>query len=354
LGQLPRYYLEIALIVGVAFMAPFLYAFESTVRATALLGVFLVAGIRVLPSINRVLVGFGAARAGTAPLDHLVSDLSNAEEHREQPDVHISSHPLRGGKLELFDVGFKYESRSDFALQNVSCEVNPGESVAFVGQSGVGKSTLLDIMLGLLEPDRGRITIAGAALSGVRGAWQASVGYVPQAVAVLDASIRDNVAFGDRDADIDDAIVWESLRQSEMADYVRSLPNGLDTKVGEGGARLSGGQRQRLGLARALFPAPSVLVLDEATSALDTETEARIISTIETLKGSMALVLVTHRLATVRFCDRIYFLEQGRIVESGSFETLVRSNEAFARLVLLAGVEIPLNGDNEPGGWVPA
>jgi ABC-type multidrug transport system fused ATPase/permease subunit len=149
------------------------------------------------------------------------------------------------------------------------------------------------------------------------------------------------VAFGDRAETVDDERVWASLQAAELADFVRSLPDGLETRVGEAGVRLSGGQRQRLGLARALFPSPRVLVLDEATSALDADTESRIMRTIEALKGSMALVLVTHRLATVRFCDRVYLLERGRIVGSGTFATLMHDHEGFAQLVTLAGVTLP-------------
>jgi ABC-type multidrug transport system fused ATPase/permease subunit len=353
LGQLPRYYLEVALIVGVALMASVLYSIETTAHATALLGLFLAAGIRVLPSLNRVLVGFGAARAATAPLDHLIAVLVNAEDHRMLPGAKVCFHPLPAGKLELTNVDFTYESSPDLTLDGISCEVRPGESVAFVGRSGAGKSTLLDIMLGLLEPQGGDITIGDVALNEVRGAWQASVGYVPQTVALLDATIRDNVAFGDRDGDIDDAAVWESLRRSELAEFVCSLPHGLDTTVGEGGARLSGGQRQRLGLARALVTTPRVLVLDEATSALDTDTESRIISTIDSLKGSMALILVTHRLAAVRSCDRIYLMDRGRIVGCGDFDSLARSDEGFARLVLLAGVEAPAERDSHAGDGAP-
>lgn len=257
LGQIPRYYLEVALIVGVACMAFVLYSVEPTSHATALLGLFLVAGLRCLPSLNRVLVGVGAARAASAPLKQIVEDLGKAEQARERPSSPDSAGRLRAATLELVDVDFTYESRAVPALAGISCRVGPGESVAFVGPSGAGKSTLLDILLGLLEPLGGAITVDGVPMREVRGRWQASVGYVPQVVGLLDASIRDNVAFGERSSAVEDAVVWESLRVAELADFVRSLPERLDTVVGESGARLSGGQRQRLGLARALFPAPS-------------------------------------------------------------------------------------------------
>ena len=196
LGQIPRYYLEVALIVGVAGMAFVLYSAEPTSHATALLGLFLVAGLRCLPSLNRVLVGVGAARAAAAPLMQIVADQAEAEQTRDGAPARPLSTRFRAPTLELVDVDFTDQPRTAPALVGISCRVGPGGSVAFVGASGAGKSTLLDVMLGLLQPRAGVVTVDGLPMREIRGPWQAAVGYVPQVVGLLDASLRDNVSFG--------------------------------------------------------------------------------------------------------------------------------------------------------------
>jgi ABC-type multidrug transport system fused ATPase/permease subunit len=239
------------------------------------------------------------------------------------PPTEASVAPLHLREaLRLENVTFRYPTRTEPALRHVSFEVRAGESVGIVGPTGSGKSTLLDVVLGFITPDAGSIEVDEVPLAACRDAWQRSIGYVPQDVYLVDDSVRANVALGWRGVDIDDEAVEEAIRLAQLDDLVRELPDGLDTVVGERGVRLSGGQRQRLGLARALYVRPTVLILDEATSNLDSATEQRIVATLEELRNGLTTIVVTHRLSTVRDCDRIIYLEQGAVRLSGSYADL--------------------------------
>jgi ATP-binding cassette, subfamily B, bacterial PglK len=221
----------------------------------------------------------------------------------------------------------------------VSLLIRQGDDVAIVGSTGAGKTTLLSLILGLLDATAGTVEISGAPIAQNRTEWQRSIGYVPQEIVLIDESVRANVAFGIATEKIDDEKVWEALRLAQVDGFVASLPDGLATLVGEHGVRLSGGQRQRIGLARALYHHPSVLVLDEATSSLDSSTEAKIMETITALRGRLTIITVSHRLSTLRHCDRIYFLRAGRIVSVGTFAQLSNAEPEFARLVELSKPE---------------
>jgi ABC-type multidrug transport system fused ATPase/permease subunit len=332
LQQAPRYYLEIALIAGVALLAAALYPLRSPAGATAVLSLFVVAGFRLLPSLNRVLVALSAIRGGQAALERVASDLHELEASALAPDAARPRGMVLESGIRFESVTFAYDEGPP-VLHDVSFQIRAGESVAFVGSSGAGKSTLLDIVLGLLEPTAGAVTVDGKLLGEVRPAWQTSIGYVPQDVVLLDETLRTNVALGTPPAEIDDAKVERALALADLTDTWRALPDGLDARVGERGTRLSGGQRQRVGLARALYDNPAVLVLDEATSSLDGGTESRIIETIEAMEEKLTVIVVTHRLSTVRNCDRIYLVEGGAIAASGSFDRLAEDSASFADLV---------------------
>lgn len=333
LQQAPRYYLEIALIAGVALLAAVLYPLRSPAGATAILSLFVVAGFRLLPSLNRVLVAVSAIRGGQAALERVAGDLHQLEAAAPAATaVRPRAMTLTSG-LRFESVTFSYEPDAPPVLRGVSFQIAVGESVAFVGPSGAGKSTLLDIVLGLLEPSVGAVTVDGKPLSSVRPEWQTSIGYVPQDVVLLDETLRTNIALGTPPEEIDDTRVERALALADLTDVWRGLPDGLETRLGERGTRLSGGQRQRVGLARALYDNPAVLVLDEATSSLDGGTESRIIETIEAMPETLTVIVVTHRLSTVRNCDRIYLVDGGVIAASGNFEQLVEDNASFADLV---------------------
>jgi ATP-binding cassette subfamily C protein len=287
-----------------------------------------------------VLVTLAALRGAGPALTQIADDVLSLEAESTSRADH-TVQPLGPGELEFADVSFSYGPGLPQVLRHVDLRVSPGESVAVVGASGAGKSTILDLVLGLLQPTSGAITINGEDMSSVRSSWQRSIGYVPQDVILLDDSIRANVALGQPDSTIDDAQVWRALTMAELADTIRAMPEGLGTSVGERGVRLSGGQRQRAGIARALYSSPSLLVLDEATSSLDTDTEARITQTVESLRGKLTQIIVTHRLSTVRKCDRIYVLERGSVVAVGTFQQLVESSPQFAEMVRRASVDVP-------------
>ncbi|MFZ9369911.1 MAG: ABC transporter ATP-binding protein, partial [Ilumatobacteraceae bacterium] len=227
-------------------------------------------------------------------------------------------------QLELKDVSFKYPTAATPSLQNVSLVVNRGEAVGFVGPSGAGKSTLVDVILGLFAPTSGVVSVDGSDVHQNLRNWQNQIGYVPQAIYLTDDTLRRNVAFGLNDENIDDDLVREAIRLAQLHEFVTTLPDGLETVVGERGVRLSGGQRQRIGIARALYHKPSVLVLDEATSSLDTPTEHGVMQAVQALQGSKTVIIVAHRLSTVEYCDRLYRIEDSRITEEGTFAEVVQ------------------------------
>jgi len=226
-------------------------------------------------------------------------------------------------------LSYSYPCMPRPAVDNVSLEIRKGDWISFIGPTGAGKTTLVDLILGLFVPTSGQISIDGRDLQTDVAAWQRGIGYVPQDVFLLDDTIRRNVAFGTKDDEIDDDRVWQALESAQMGTLVKALPGGLNAITGEHGARLSGGERQRLGLARALYRRPEILVLDEGTAHLDNETEAAIIRTLCALRGETTIVVIAHRLAVVRDCDRIYMLKQGRIFKSGTYRELFSTEPTF-------------------------
>jgi ABC-type multidrug transport system fused ATPase/permease subunit len=229
-------------------------------------------------------------------------------------------------ELQVKDVIWKYPSGKKPVLNKLNIDIKKGQSVAFVGPSGAGKTTLADLILGLFKPQEGKITVDGFDIYENLWAWSKMVGYVPQSVFLTDDTIRNNIAFGIDEEMIDDERIWESLREAQLEDFVKNLPDGLDTFVGEGGMRISGGQRQRIAIARALYQNPMILVLDEATSALDNDTEAAVMDAIESLHGTKTLIIVAHRLSTIQNCDVIYEINNGVATRREGIETIRYSN----------------------------
>ena len=215
------------------------------------------------------------------------------------------------GDVQFFDVDFGYVPEK-IVLHDVSLYAKPGEKVAFVGATGAGKTTMVDLILGVLKPQAGKITVDGMDIKESYRGWHDKIGYIPQTIYMLDDTIRNNIAFG-KVKSIDDAEIWAALKQAQLDEFVKSLDEGLDTMIGEAGVRLSGGQRQRIGIARALYRRPEVLVLDEATSALDTETEAAVMEAIDSLQGKMTMLIIAHRLSTIKNCDMVYQVEGGSV-----------------------------------------
>jgi ATP-binding cassette subfamily C protein len=306
-----------------------LLTLRSGADALPLLGLYAYAGFRVIPSANRIMLYVGELRYSRSWIQALRADLAAlpAPAPIVAPDAAAT---LRfTDALALERVSYAYAGESDAVLVDVSLTIARGESIGLVGPSGSGKSTLVDLLLGLLEPTAGRITVDGRDVASTLGSWQRQIGYVPQEPFILDDTIRRNVAFGIADREIDDRRVTTALKLAQLADFVTTLPRGLDTMLGERGTRLSGGQRQRVAVARALYHEPDVLVFDEATSALDSATERELIDALEALRGVKTLIVVAHRLSTVRRCDRLALLRDGRLAAVGSYDELIERDPAF-------------------------
>lgn len=343
LAQLPRYYLEVTLVAGVGLMSLLLFTTRTPAQALSALGFFLAAGFRLLPSLNRVLVAAGSARAALPALRAIQSDLDLVVAHEEPAAGEEMAPPA---PISLDRVTFTYPGASEPALRDVSLAIPSGEFLGIVGGSGAGKTTLLDVVLGLLPPDSGAIRVGGTLMAEVLVRFQRSVGYVPQDVWLMDDSLLANIAFACPADEIDRSRVDEAVTLAQLDDLVAALPKGLATAVGEDGVRLSGGQRQRVGIARALYHRPNLLVLDEATSALDSTTESRITSTVNALRGTRTVIVVAHRLSTVRHCDRICLLSHGRVAATGTFDDLAEASAEFREFVRLS--QLPTTGSQIP------
>jgi ABC-type multidrug transport system fused ATPase/permease subunit len=284
------------------------------------LGLFATVAFRMLPSAKHMTAALLKLRFSDAMIRRLAAELTLGDAVRST-DPGQPLHFL--DRIALEAVSFRYSGSQQKVLDSVSLNIKHGTSVGFVGGSGAGKSTLVDVVLGLLPPTTGRVIIDGLDIQGNLRGWQNLVGYVSQSIYLCDDTIRRNVAFGVPEKMIDDRAVRRALATAQLDGFVESLPNGVDTVVGERGVRLSGGQRQRIGIARALYHDPQVLLLDEATSALDIETEKEVMVAVNSLHGTKTLIIVAHRLSTVSGCDLLYLLKDGRIVQSGTVAEVI-------------------------------
>jgi len=341
--QLPRQFLDVAFVLGAALIAGILFWSRPVEAALVAVGLFLVASVRLVSPLSRVMSAGAMSRTAGPSIAQVIDDLA-ALGAMEQPAEEGVAAPLDPSPIEARDIRYRYRPDLPEVLTGISLRIEPGDDVAIVGSTGAGKSTLLDILLGVLEPQSGDVLVGERPIASCRHSWQLSIGYVPQQVVLIDDTIRANVAFALDRSEVDDGLVWEALRQAQIDGFVSGLEQSLNTPVGELGVRLSGGQRQRIGLARALYHRPTVLVLDEATSSLDAETEARVIDTIAQLRGKLTIITVSHRLSTLKHCDRVYFLRDGQIGSVGSFDHLRTNEPEFARLLLLAELEPSTNG----------
>ncbi len=277
------------------------------------LAVFAAAAFALLPSANRISEYLGSIihngvvihRIGEEYVKIRDLDLDRAEQQAYDP-IDLER------EIRVEDMTFTYPEAEEAVLSHVNVTIPKNKSVAFIGPSGAGKTTMVDLILGVLKPDAGRVTVDGRDIRESYRGWHEKIGYIPQTIYMLDDTIRNNIAFG-QEGEIDDTQIWEALRQAQLDSFVASLEDGLDTMIGEAGVRLSGGQRQRIGIARALYRRPEILVLDEATSALDNETEAAVMEAIDSLQGRMTLLIIAHRLSTIKNCDIVYQVENGGV-----------------------------------------
>lgn len=336
-GQLPQQYLEAAMLVGVMLTAAAAFGTQPRAAAVATLGLIIATSFRMLPSLYQVLSGLNRIRLGQAALADISLDLAEGTSgpaNLRSPQGDEVAAPDFHSTIEFDGVGFDYPVSLSPALTCIDCSIGRGESIGLVGPSGAGKTTFLDLLMGVLSPTRGRILIDGQPLDDeTSDAWLSHVGYVPQETFLFDGTVRDNIVFGRRVRDTGEAALLRAVALAGVEEFLPGLPEGLDTVVGERGVRLSGGQRQRLGIARALYGSPQVLVFDEATSALDGVTEAAITETLRDLHGTLTVLIVAHRLSTVAHCDRLLLFEDGRLRNTGTFSELQRGDALFADLV---------------------
>ena len=331
IGITPRYLLEFILILYLVLfvgVSTFLGHDFSLMGPT--LSMFAVAGLRLVPlatTLSSSLISFRYGRYATSSLYKDLQVINN----QDAPDHPILFSDVEKteyfSKLELINLCFHYPNVENLVLDNINLSIKPGDSIGLIGPSGAGKTTLVDVLLGLLDPQSGEIKYNNEAMHDCLDMWHAQVAYLPQEIFLIDDTLRNNVAMGIFKSEIDEDKVYESLLQARLMDLVNQLPDGIDTIIGERGVRFSGGQRQRVALARAFYHGRSVLVMDEATSSLDNKTEQEIVEEIHHLKGRKTLIVIAHRLTTVQHCDRIHRLDQGRIVESGTFEQVIGGNK---------------------------
>lgn len=328
LSQMPRLVIETSLVAFIlVFMAIALAMDSDSQSIVSTLGLFAYAGLRLQPSLARIVSGFNAIRFSTAPTADVYGDLRMIEGDSAHD---VSGEPVVFEReIRLDSVSFTYDQADAPALEGVDLVIARGEQLGICGPTGGGKTTLVDLITGLLAPTTGAILVDGQDIAGRRRSWQRSLGTVPQTPFLLDDSLRRNIALGVPDADIKEADVIEAIRLAQLTDFVRSLSSGLDTVVGERGIRLSGGQRQRIAIARALYQRPQVLLFDEGTSALDSATEQEFMFALRGLRREHTILLVAHRLSTLRDSDRVVFISHGQIAAIDTFERLLRTNGAF-------------------------
>ena len=341
LPNISKYVMEASIVFGALVIAAVQFLMKDAVHAVATLSIFMAAGTRIGPAALRVQQGAVQIRTGggyVEPTLQLIEDLhgySPISDKDLPPDfVHRNFVP----KIELSSVFFTYPDQLNPAISDVNLSIEPGSGVAIVGPSGAGKTTLVDILLGVISPDKGSVQISSSSPEMAIEKWPGAIAYVPQDVVIMSGSIKKNVAQGFSTNQVPDQEVSAALRTAKLDDFISGLPLGIEAEVGERGTNLSGGQRQRLGIARALLTKPSLLVLDEATSALDGDTELQISQAIKELRGNTTVILIAHRLSTVRDADKVVYMAKGQVVSTGTFEEVRKSIPDFDRQASLMGL----------------
>jgi ATP-binding cassette, subfamily B, bacterial PglK len=333
LEAIPRLLLETMFVVGLLALT-LIEGRRDPAAVLPLVSLYAYVGFRLVPAGHRIAQQINSLRWSLAASESLTGDLDQLETVRPQ---RIGT----GHRLELHDridvtgISFAYEGSSEPVLRDVHLSIRRGESVAIVGATGAGKTTLVDILIGLLTPSAGSVSVDGVSIADRIADWQASIGYVPQTPFLLDDTLRRNIAMGVEEADIDDDALARAVAVARLETVIATLDRRLETMVGERGVRLSGGERQRVAIARALYRDPALVIFDEATSALDPATEREVAEAIDDLRGARTVIVIAHRLTTVERCDRIVLLSDGRITASGTYEELATSNESFRQLAAL-------------------
>jgi ABC-type multidrug transport system fused ATPase/permease subunit len=347
--MLPRYVTECAMVLTVVaiFSISLFWGIFKTENLTAVLGVFALASIRLLPAVSNTIVGINQLINSSYLFEKIYAEMIELRDFKKEEEKSIKkikSNSVQSPKIldipidnelsftraiELSNVTYCYPNAKAHAVSGISLTIKKGESIAFIGKSGAGKTTLVDVILGLLMLQKGDITVDGTSIYKNLRAWQNMIGYIPQSIFLTDETLENNIAFGVPPKQVDQERLWKAVQAAQLTEVVEKLPNGLQTVIGERGILLSGGQRQRVGIARALYHGREILVLDEATAALDHETEQLVTDSIRSLMGQRTIILIAHRLTTVKDCKRIYRLESGQIKDAGSYEKVVLGVESM-------------------------
>lgn len=336
----PRYAIELIAFGAVIFLVLYLLAaYEGELGSILpMLSLYALAGFKLLPAFQQIYTGVASIKSNLAAFDGLEADLKQSQQQEAKPAQPANQNECitklsPQEHIELHNICFTYPGKQQAALQGLTLRIPVNQVVGLVGASGSGKSTAIDLLLGLLEPQQGELRVDNQPIRGKqKRAWQNNIGLVSQSIFLADGSVRENIAFGLPAEQIDEHKVRLAATRADLDALLDELPEGLDTRVGERGVQLSGGQRQRIGIARALYDDAEVLVLDEATSALDGVTEKRVMNAILSFSGNKTIVMIAHRLATVRQCDCIYLLDKGKLLDAGSFDQLVKRNKRFKQL----------------------
>lgn len=335
IGFLPyvsKYVIETTVVVAAVLIGAVQFALQDASHAIATLAIFLAAGTRIAPAVLRLQQGSIYIKNGlglSVPTLDLIDALGNAPMVENVDDTVDAIHDGFIAEIVVENVTLTYPGKEEPAIEDVSLTIPAGSSIAFVGPSGAGKTTIIDVLLGVLNPDSGKVLISGLPPLLAVAKWPGAASYVPQDVVISAGTIRENIALGYPIAEATDELVLGALKVAHLDGFVSGLPDGIDTQVGERGARISGGQRQRLGIARAMFTRPHLLVLDEATSSLDGETEANISDAIHALRGSTTVVIIAHRLSTIRNADKVVYLTKGKVLATGTFDEVRKAVPDF-------------------------
>jgi ABC-type multidrug transport system fused ATPase/permease subunit len=341
LPYVSKYVIETTVVLGALLIGAAQFILQDATHAVATLAIFLAAGTRIAPAVLRVQQGSIMIRGSlgqASPTLDLIDVLGNSPMIENVDDTVDIVHEGFQSEIKIVNVALTYPNKPNPAISDITLTIPSGTSVAFVGPSGAGKTTIIDVLLGVLNPDKGNVLISGLSPLLAVAKWPGAVSYVPQDIVISAGTIRENVALGYPAEEATDELVMNALKVAHLDNFVANLPEGLDTHVGERGAKISGGQRQRLGIARAMFTHPHLLVLDEATSSLDGETEASISDAIHALRGSTTVVMIAHRLSTVRNADLVVYLSEGKVLATGTFDEVRNNVPDFDRQAKLMGL----------------
>ena len=339
--MISKYVLESAVVLGAFLIAALQFSLNDSRNAIATLAIFMAAGSRIGPAIMRVQQGviqIGVSIGSAAPTLEMIQQLRSVEKVQEADDVFDLNHAGFSSAINVTNLNFSYIPEEGPTIVDISFDLSPGKSLAIVGASGSGKTTLVDLLLGVLQPASGAVSISGYRPLDAISRWPGAISYVPQNVSLVEGTIRQNICMGFPEGFIPDEQVLAAIDGASLKEFISNAPAGLNTEVGEIGSKLSGGERQRIGIARALLTNPKLLILDEATSALDGETEAEIAESIQAIKGEVTVVMIAHRLSTVRNADNVLYLEKGKVLSLGTFDYVRASIPNFDAQAKLMGL----------------